>query len=83
MKRGTKTKDFEKEKLQCEVERVTEALCESSIELLLLKKKRELGLNGDLPGRHLSASQREIFLNSIFIGKTKVAAVDRGPVRQF
>ncbi len=43
MKRGPKTKDFEKEKLEREVGRLTEALCESSIELLLLKKSVSSG----------------------------------------
>ena len=38
MKRGPKTKDREKEKLERENARLTAALCESSIELLLLKK---------------------------------------------
>ena len=38
MKRGPKTRDHEKEKLERENARLTAALCESSIELLLLKK---------------------------------------------
>lgn len=38
MKRGPKVKDYEKEKLEREVSRLKAALCESSIELLLLKK---------------------------------------------
>jgi transposase len=38
MKRGPKAKDHEKKKLEREVTRLTAALCESSIELLLLKK---------------------------------------------
>lgn len=38
MKRGPKAKDHEKEKLERENERLKAALCESSIELLLLKK---------------------------------------------
>lgn len=38
MKRGPKVKDYEKQKLEREVARLTTALCESSIELLLLKK---------------------------------------------
>jgi transposase len=38
MKRGPKAKDQEKRKLEREVARLTAALCESSIELLLLKK---------------------------------------------
>jgi transposase-like protein len=38
MKRGPKAKDHEKRKLEREVNRLTAALCESSIELLLLKK---------------------------------------------
>jgi len=38
MKRGPKVKDHEKKKLEREVVRLTAALCESSIELLLLKK---------------------------------------------
>jgi transposase-like protein len=38
MKRGPKAKDHEKKKLEREVTRLTTALCESSIELLLLKK---------------------------------------------
>ena len=38
MKRGPKAKDHEKRKLEREVTRLTAALCESSIELLLLKK---------------------------------------------
>lgn len=38
MKRGPKAKDHEKRKLERENARLTAALCESSIELLLLKK---------------------------------------------
>lgn len=38
MKRGPKAKDHEKRKLEREVDRLAAALCESSIELLLLKK---------------------------------------------
>ena len=38
MKRGPKARDREKEKLERENARLTAALCESSIELLLLKK---------------------------------------------
>lgn len=38
MKRGPKAKDHEKRKLEREVSRLTAALCESSIELQLLKK---------------------------------------------
>jgi len=38
MKRGPKKKDHEKQKLERENARLTQALCESSIELLLLKK---------------------------------------------
>ena len=38
MKRGPKTRDLEKEKLVRENVRLTTALCESSIELQLLKK---------------------------------------------
>lgn len=38
MKRGPKAKDREKIQLEREVNRLTTALCESSIELLLLKK---------------------------------------------
>jgi transposase-like protein len=38
MKRGPKVKDREKIRLEREVARLTTALCESSIELLLLKK---------------------------------------------
>lgn len=38
MKRGPKAKDHEKKRLEREVSRLTAALCESSIELLLLKK---------------------------------------------
>ena len=43
MKRGPKKKDHEKEKLSREVNRLTAALCESSIELLLLKKSVSAG----------------------------------------
>jgi transposase-like protein len=43
MKRGPKKRDHEKEKLSREVERLTTALCESSIELLLLKKSVSSG----------------------------------------
>ncbi len=43
MKRGPKKKDHEKEKLARENERLTAALCESSIELLLLKKSVSSG----------------------------------------
>jgi transposase len=38
MKRGPKVKDHEKRKLEREVTRLTAALCESAIELQLLKK---------------------------------------------
>lgn len=38
MKRGPKAKDHEKMKLEREVSRLSAALCESSIELQLLKK---------------------------------------------
>ena len=43
MKRGPKKKDHEKVKLARENERLTAALCESSIELLLLKKSVSSG----------------------------------------
>ena len=43
MKRGPKKRDPEKEKLSRENERLTAALCESSIELLLLKKSVSSG----------------------------------------
>jgi transposase len=43
MKRGPKTKDHEKAKLERENARLTQALCESSIELLLLKKSVSSG----------------------------------------
>ena len=43
VKRGPKKKDHEKEKLSREVNRLTAALCESSIELLLLKKSVSSG----------------------------------------
>lgn len=43
MKRGPKTKDPEKENLKREVARLTTALCEASIELLLLKKSVNSG----------------------------------------
>jgi len=43
MKRGPKTKDREKERLERENVRLTTALCESSIELLLLKKSVSSG----------------------------------------
>jgi transposase-like protein len=43
MKRGPKTKDHEKQKLERENARLTQALCESSIELLLLKKSVNSG----------------------------------------
>jgi len=43
MKRGPKKKDHEKEKLSSENKRLTAALCESSIELLLLKKSVSSG----------------------------------------
>jgi len=43
MKRGPKKKDHEKEKLVRENGRLTGALCESSIELLLLKKSVSSG----------------------------------------
>ncbi len=43
MKRGPKKRDPEKEKLSHENERLTAALCESSIELLLLKKSVSSG----------------------------------------
>jgi transposase len=43
MKRGPKAKDHEKQKLERENARLTEALCESSIELLLLKKNVNSG----------------------------------------
>ena len=43
MKRGPKKKDHEKAKLSRENERLTAALCESSIELLLLKKSVSSG----------------------------------------
>ncbi len=43
MKRGPKKKDHEKEQLNRENERLTAALCEASIELLLLKKSVSSG----------------------------------------
>ena len=43
MKRGPKPKDHEKQKLEREVSRLTTALCESSIELQLLKKSVSSG----------------------------------------
>jgi transposase len=43
MKRGPKAKDHEKQKLERENARLTQALCESSIELLLLKKSVNSG----------------------------------------
>lgn len=43
MKRGPKAKDHEKQRLERENARLTEALCESSIELLLLKKNVSSG----------------------------------------
>ena len=43
MKRGPKTKDHEKHQLEREVARLSEALCESAIELQLLKKNVNKG----------------------------------------
>jgi transposase len=43
MKRGPKVKDYDKIKLERENARLTQALCESSIELLLLKKSVNSG----------------------------------------
>jgi transposase-like protein len=43
MKRGRKVKDHDKERLERENTRLSQALCESSIELLLLKKSVSSG----------------------------------------
>jgi transposase-like protein len=45
-KRGPKSKDVEKEQLKAEVARLKSALCESSIELHLLKKSVSSGYMG-------------------------------------
>ena len=45
-KRGPKGKDTEKEQLKAEVARLKSALCESSIELHLLKKSVRSGYTG-------------------------------------
>jgi putative transposase len=51
--------------LRNEITELKEALVRSSIELGLLKKKRELALAGDLRGRHLTAQERTGLLEII------------------
>ena len=46
MKRGPKTKDQEKLAMEREVKRLTQALCEQSVELTLLKKSVNSGWMG-------------------------------------
>ena len=58
MKRRNKKGDPEMNIMKGEIGRLKAALCESTIELQLLKKNVKLGLSGQLTGKHLSRQIR-------------------------
>ncbi len=65
MKRGRKAAtavDQEKLEIQAENAKLKSSVCDHSVELLLLKKERALGLHGSLIGRHLTLEQRKSLL---------------------